>query len=214
MVRSAGGVEVPLRANLISISQRRELRAPIGKVQHKQTDPAAHPDSATARPAESESREVAKPFPKGEHAASRAQTIVVAATPVTPESTLDPNPSPQLSPPHSDSEFQAGTRGQIILLSTLSASKNHAGDLFRALLVEPLPVGSRRSAGGQYPSRQSGRGLPSALAQPPGVSAVDLHGSDGSGRCRSAVAAPASPSSVEVDQQSQSTMCRGKVRSS
>jgi hypothetical protein len=72
----------------------------------------------------------------------RGQTLVLEAA--RPED-FPGAPSPQTLPPSTPvtpAELAAGTQAQVVLLTSLSASKNHPGDSFRARLVEPVRSGS------------------------------------------------------------------------
>jgi len=117
------GREVPLRVSLVSIIRKSELH-PTSKTFHRATDP-----NATKQ----------KPPALG-------QTVILEATGLTPEmiSSLAPaQPASSATVQTSPVKVDTGTRAQVVLLRSLSASKNRPGDSFLARLVEPVRVGSK-----------------------------------------------------------------------
>jgi hypothetical protein len=120
-----GGREVPLRVSLISIMNKSELQPPS-----KTPQSAAGPNSA-------------KQKQKG---STRGQTVILDATGLTPEmiSTLAPaQPASGTAIQTGPVKLDTGTRAQVVLLRSLSASKNRPGDSFLARVVEPVRLGSR-----------------------------------------------------------------------
>ena len=118
-----GGREVPLSVSLVSIMRKSELH-PTSKTSHRATGPN------TAKQKRS----------------TPGQTVILEATGLTPEmiSSLAPaQPASSKAVQTSPVKLDTGTRAQVVLLHSLSASKNHAGDSFLARLVEPVRLGSR-----------------------------------------------------------------------
>jgi len=118
------GREVPLRVSLVSIMSKSELH-PTSKTSH-----------SSAKPANSKR----KPPALG-------QTVILEATGLTPEVILSLAPAPTQATHNTAVEpapvkLDTGTRAQVVLLRSLSASKNRPGDSFLARLVEPVRLGS------------------------------------------------------------------------
>jgi hypothetical protein len=117
------GREVPLRVSLVSIIRKSELHPP-SKAPHSGVK------AATAK---------LKPPAPG-------QTVILEGTALTPEmtSTLAPTqPASSKAVQTSPVKLETGTQAQVVLLRSLSASKNRPGDSFLARLVEPVRLGSR-----------------------------------------------------------------------
>ena len=129
-VLMAGRAEIPLRATFIALTQRAELRA-----------------------------ETAKPAVKGEAAANPGGHASKLKKPVAPwVLTLQVEPEgttfSALAAAHAGKQSSTpavcpepctiadGTRMPLALLGGLSASKNRQGQVFRAVLLEPVLVGS------------------------------------------------------------------------
>jgi hypothetical protein len=205
-VSLASGLEMPLRVNLVSIGRRVEIRAPAKQSGHTQAAIAPGTNPEEKQPLNSGSDASAfEPLSTETNAPVRGQTVVLEADGLTPEQaqTLSLAPSVQrgLTPP----VVAAGTRGQIVLLNSLSASKNHPGDLFRARLIEPVRVGSTvvlpegsvlegkvvKTSPPRWLSRPGSLQMTFTGLTPPGGVTVPL---------------PAAPAGVEVDQRSASTM--------
>jgi hypothetical protein len=119
-----GGREVPLHVSLISIMNKSELHPP-SKTRHSGANP-----------------HIAKQNQKG---STRGQTVILEATGLTPEmiSTLAPTQPASTAIQTSPVKLDTGTRAQVVLLRSLSASKNRRGDSFLARVVEPVRLGSR-----------------------------------------------------------------------
>lgn len=120
-----GGREVPLRVSLISIMNKSELHPP-SKTRHSGANP-----------------NIANQKQKG---STRGQTVILEATGLTPEmiSTLAPTqPASGTAIQTGPVKLDTGTRAQVVLLRSLSASKNRRGDSFLARVVEPVRLGSR-----------------------------------------------------------------------
>jgi hypothetical protein len=142
-VSLADGREVPLHLSLISVAREKHVQAGL----HPKRSPAApattayqgsatsdaKPETPAAPAAELDSQKTAPlrltfTFEGTGLASDGADGIMVgdAASP------SDPATLPAIPP---------GTPAKVILLDSLSASKNHRGDLFRARLIEPVTVG-------------------------------------------------------------------------
>jgi len=128
-----GGVQVPLRATFIALAQRDELRAETEK-----------PAAKAGNSAECEGGRA----PKSQQQKSVAPWVLTLQ--VKPEGTTFPalaearggKPS---SAPVSCPEpctIADGTRMPLVLLQGFSAAKNHQGQSFQAVLLEPVRVGS------------------------------------------------------------------------
>jgi len=128
-----GGAEVPLRATFLALSQRAELRAETAK-------PAAKWGKAADDPAghilKSKQQKTAPPW--------------VLTLQVEPEGTTFPalaeaRAGKEAGAPAACPEpctIAQGTRMPLVLLEGLSASKDHQGQSFQAVLLEPVLVGS------------------------------------------------------------------------
>jgi hypothetical protein len=127
-----GGVDVPLRATFIALSQRAELSADAAK-------PATKAGNSAAREGKRKSKE------------QKAPTPWVLTAQVEPEgesfsALAASRGAQQISSPAACPEpctIAGGTRLPLALLDGLSASKNRQGQLFRAVLLEPVLAGSR-----------------------------------------------------------------------
>lgn len=118
-----GGREVPLRVSLVSTIRKSELHPP-SKAPHSSVK------AATAR--------LKPPAPE--------QTVILEAPGLTAEmtSSLAPaQPASGKAVQSSPVKVDTGTRAQVVLLRSLSASKNRPGDSFLARLVEPVRLGSK-----------------------------------------------------------------------
>jgi hypothetical protein len=124
-----GGGQVPLRTTFIALAQRAELRAETGK------PPARAGNTAAGQGAHAPKSQQQKAVPPW-----------VLTLQVEPEGTTFPAlagkhagaPAPCPEP----CTIADGTRMSLVLLEGLSAAKNHQGQSFQAVLLEPVPVGS------------------------------------------------------------------------
>jgi hypothetical protein len=122
-VSLAGGGQVALRVSLISIIHKSELRPASKKLQS------------------SAGRNITK-----QQRSAPGQTVILEATGLTPDviSTLPlAQPATGVASQTGRVKLDTGTRAQVVLLRSLSASKNRPGDSFLARLVEPVRLGSR-----------------------------------------------------------------------
>jgi len=125
------GAQVPLRATFIALAQRAELNAETKK-------PGARAGNAVAGERERASKQQ-KPVPPW-----------ILTVQVEPEGTTFPalaaararNQSSASAPCPEPCTIADGTRMPLVLLDGLSASKNHQGQSFQAMLLEPVLVGS------------------------------------------------------------------------
>ena len=134
------GLQVPLQVHLISIGRRYEIHAPAKKSNAKPAAAAATPGGPPSGPGSDPAG--SEPAHRERKSVVRGQTVILEAAAPTPEQTRELSALPPAPPPVTQPVVAAGTRGQIILLTSLSASKNHPGDLFRARLIEPVRAGS------------------------------------------------------------------------
>ena len=140
VVTLPSGLEVRLHVNLISIGRRFEIRAPAEKSSDVRVTRAAG-SKPGEKPSVTSGSDASEASFAEKKTALRGQTVILEAAALTPEQGRDL----RLSLPvlHAlPQPVAAGTRGEIILVSSLSASKNHPGDVFSARLIEPVRVGS------------------------------------------------------------------------
>lgn len=121
-----------------------------------------------------------------------------------PSTASEENPASPVSPLLSET-LAAGTKAETILLDRLSASKNHAGDLFQARLVEPVRLGSRvvLPEGALFEGRVAKSVPPRWLSRPGSLYLTFTKFAQPTGGGAGIVA---SPTGVEVDQRSRITM--------
>ena len=130
----AGGAEIPLRVSLISIGPRSEVHPKPGKSAQPAAQSAVHAEAASPAPQHAQpGKKATGPIVTLEAAGLTAGELAAA----TSDATVSPAALP-LGPV----TLATGTQAKIILLSSISAGKNHAGDLFQARLVQPVRVGS------------------------------------------------------------------------
>ena len=127
-----GGGQVPLRATFIALTQRAELRAETEK-------PAAKEGKAADPSGPAPKSKQQKPVPPW-----------VLTLQVEPEGTTFPalaeaRAGKDAGAPAACAEpctIADGTRMPLVLLEGLSAAKNHQGQTFQAVLLEPVRVGA------------------------------------------------------------------------
>jgi hypothetical protein len=132
-VLMAGGVQVPLRSTFIALTQRAELRAETEK-------PAAKGGQAAA--------DASGPAPKLKQ--QKPVSPWVLTLQVEPEGTTfaalaEARAGKDAGAPAACPEpctIANGTRMPLVLLEGLSAAKDHQGQTFRAVLLEPVRVGA------------------------------------------------------------------------
>ncbi len=188
-----GGAEVPLRATFIALTQRAELRA------------------GTKKPA---GKAVA--YPGGPAPKSKPQKAVspwVLTLQVEPEGTTFPAlaearagrgaGAPAACP--EPCTIADGTRMPLVLLQGLSAAKNHRGQTFQAVLLEPVLVGSTIAVpqGSILQGVLAKRVPPRRLYRPGSLNLLFTHLSLPDG---AATAIAASPVAAEVDRGTHMTM--------
>jgi hypothetical protein len=133
------GTEVPLSVSLISIQTERSIHTKLSANALLPTASATHaeqpnaPSTAASVPPE-RSKEKAKPILTLQATTSEASQFSNLAADVG-------SPSPRAST--GPVTLATGTPAKIILLDTVSASKSHPGDAFRARLIEPIWLGSQ-----------------------------------------------------------------------
>ncbi len=191
-----GGVQVPLRATFIALAQRDELRA--------------EKDKPAAKAANSAEREGGR-APKSHQQKCVAPWVLTLQ--VEPEGTT----FPALAEAHvgkgagtsaacpEPCTIADGTRMSLVLLKGLSASKDHQGQSFQAVLLEPVLVGSTIA----IPQGSILRGVlakrvpPRRLYRPGALNLLFTHLALPDG---AATAIAASPVAVEVDRGTHMTM--------
>jgi hypothetical protein len=126
-----GGAPVPLRATFIGLSQRTELSAKAAKPAHRARKSAAGQDGGVPKP-----RQAVPPWILALHVEPESTTFpaLAAARAENPSSGGVSCPEP--------CNIASGTRMPLVLLQGLSASKNHQGQSFQAVLLEPILLGS------------------------------------------------------------------------
>jgi hypothetical protein len=130
------GTEVPLSVSLIAIQNERSIytKPSANALLPTASAPATHaeepnaPSTAAAVPSE-HSKEKAKPILTLQATTWEASQF--------PKSAVDED-SPSARAPTASVTLATGTPAKIILLDTVSASKSHPGDAFRARLIEPI----------------------------------------------------------------------------
>jgi len=127
------GTRIPLRVSFLSAVHQVEVSA--------RAKPAAHPQEVT----QATSKEMAgNKKAKQQMSGSGPTWILEAERPGgrdLPPTASGENCSNPVPPPVPEM-LAAGTQAKVILLERLSASKNHAADLFQARLLEPVCLGS------------------------------------------------------------------------
>ena len=143
----SGGIEVPLRVSLISISRKVEAHAGA-----KSKKPAQSAASPVIQPGAANAGAAAVPAAERNGAEQGAcaparqrgnQTIILeAAGPAgLPARRGGEGPTPALPP--GPVTLPTGTQAQVVLLGSVSAGKSRTGDSFQARLVEPVLLGSK-----------------------------------------------------------------------
>jgi hypothetical protein len=126
------GRQVPLQLTMISAGRQSEVKVGAGtrKTMKSTTFDASHArvvDGSKIRAAE-----LTLTFEATEQSSDADEG---SAASLTPKNAVSAGPPSFLAP-------KVGTEARVILLSALSASKNHRGDSFRARLVEPVQRGN------------------------------------------------------------------------
>ena len=195
-VLAPGGAEVPLRATFIALTQRAELRAETAK-------PAARAGNSTAGEGGSAPKvQQQKPVPPW-----------VLTLQVEPEGTTFPALAEARAGIHASAPaicpepctIADGTRMPLVLLAGLSAAKNHQGQTFQAVVLEPVLVGSTIAIpqGSILQGVLAKRVPPRRLYRPGSLNLLFTHVTLPNG---SATAIAASPISAEVDRGTHMTM--------
>ena len=143
-VSLADGREAPLSVSLISLARERQVQAKARKKQLSRVPATAADQDPAASDAGLES---AKSFTAGTATRKKKTpelTFTLAGAELAANGTEGSarDSAPPTSDPANPLVLPAGTPAKVILLGSLSASKSHAGDLFRARLVEPVRVGT------------------------------------------------------------------------
>ena len=197
-----GGGQVPLRATFIALTQRAELRAETEKAAAKGGKAAA--DASGPAPKSKQQ----KPVPPW-----------VLTLQVEPEGTTFPalaeaRAGKDAGAPAACPEpctIADGTRMPLVLLEGLSAAKNHQGQTFRAVLLEPVRVGAAIAIpqGSILQGVLAKRVPPRRLYRPGSLNLLFTHLSLPNG---AATAIAAFPVAAEVDRGTHMTMdCEGRI---
>ena len=135
----AGGQEIPLRLSVISIAREKHVAA------HVRSKHSSAPEMSAGQGASTIPSVPASQLPREARAAKHAGMIVTFEA--TGARDLDGAhlAAGEMPPPGGPSRPQiipSGTAAKVVLLDSLSASKNHPGDVFHARLVEPVQNGT------------------------------------------------------------------------
>ncbi len=191
-----GGAEIPLRATFIALAQRVELSAETAK-------PAAKGGDA----ATSQGGQAAKSKPQ------KTDPSWVLTLQVEPEGTTFPalavaragKGAGAVAPCPEPCTIADGTRMPLVMLEGLSASKDHQGQSFQAVLLEPVLVGSAIAIpqGSILQGVLAKRVPPRRLYRPGSLNLMFTHLALPDG---AAIAIAASPVAAEVDRGTHMTM--------
>jgi len=126
-----GGAPVPLSATFITLSQRTELSAKTAKPANRVGKSPGGQDGHAPKP-----RKAAPPWTLTLQVEPESTTFsaLAAARAGSPSSGPVSCPEP--------CNIATGTRMSLVLLQGLSASKNHQGESFQAVLLEPILLGT------------------------------------------------------------------------
>ena len=144
------GKELPLEVSFLSIASERQVQARARKPAAGSAAAVSPAAGAGAPPMEAQSS------PSNDATARKASGSAPSPLPIAtfeaailsagfPEGLPDTSPlasSDQTTVEREAVTLEAGTQANVILLETISASKNHAGDSIDARLIEPVRVGS------------------------------------------------------------------------
>ena len=133
-----GDKEVSLQLSLISVSREKQVRAKPRSKKHPGATPDPSGQELTANGAQQETPAVPSAVPAGKKAATPGLTYTFEGAGWAPDSAAG---GPFSQNPTGLPAIPPGTPARVILLGSLSASKNHPGDLFRARVIEPVRVG-------------------------------------------------------------------------
>jgi len=144
-ILTSGGIEVPLRVSVISISRkvRAEAKAkkPAQSVGSSQSQAEAASSGSATVPAPENNRKRHGTSPPAKPRIG--QTIVLEGADSVRLPAPMPSDTPTPSLPPGPVTLPTGTQAQVVLLTSISAAKSRPGDSFRARLVEPVRLDSR-----------------------------------------------------------------------
>jgi hypothetical protein len=190
-----GGEEIPLRATFIALSQRAQLKARTGKTATAATNASADTGGKATKSPQSK-----MPLPwvltlQVEPEASTLQALAEARAGNGTGTSACPEPC----------TIAEGTRMPAVLLGGLSASKDHNGQTFQAMLLEPVLTDSKVAIpqGTIVQGVLAKRVPPRRLYRPASVSLLFTRLVLPSG---ATTAIAASPVAVEVDRGTHMTM--------
>lgn len=159
-----GGKEVPLRATFIALSQRAELSAETAKPAARTGDAAAGEGGHATM---SKPQKPAPPWVLTLQAEAEGTTFTALAEARAGSEAGAPAPCPE------PCTIAEGTRMPLVLVGGLSASRDHQGQSFQAVLLEPVLAGSSIAIPqGRFVQGVLARRVPPRLAEP-GVHAFD-----------------------------------------
>jgi hypothetical protein len=191
-----GGVEVPLRATFIALTQRAELRAETAKPAAKGGKAADDPGGHVLK---SKHQKTAPPRVLTLQVEPEGTTLPVLAEARAGKKAGSPAACPE------PCTIAQGTRMPVVLLKGLSASKDHQGQPFQAVLLEPVLVGSTIAIpqGSILQGVLAMRVPPRRLYRPGSLNLLFTHLTLPNG---AATAIAASPVAAEVDRGTHMTM--------
>lgn len=129
-----GGQEIPLRATFIVLNQRAQLKAPAARI------------TTTATNATAMGNVKSKKSPQSKTPPPWVLTLQVKPEDATLQDLVEARAGKGTSAAEACAEpctIAEGTRMPAVLLGGLSASKNHDGQTFRAMLLEPVLTDSK-----------------------------------------------------------------------
>ena len=142
-VTAPDGTESPLHVSLISVSRRMELQPQ--KARKRQPKNNSTNDASTIQAAATETKaSTTQPDRTGSERSKPTDGPIMALEAHVPDSEASAGDAVMtMARPEGAVTLPPGTACRILLLSGLSASKSHAGDVVQARLLEPLIQDSR-----------------------------------------------------------------------
>ncbi len=139
------GCEVPLRASFIGLRRRVEVRA-LARKQGSDAEKAKQQEAKAGAGTHQSQKD--QPETGHEDPSGPALVLVLEVEPADGSfsalaAVLHETPSTYPEASTGPATIAPGTRARLVLLQSLSASKNHPGDSFDARLLEPVRLGSR-----------------------------------------------------------------------
>ena len=135
----AGGQDIPLKLSLLSMGREKHVRA---QKRAKTSRVSKTPASQGAIDVQPELAAQGAEGTRVEKRAGLALTFKAAKEIEGGDDGARPGGMPSSSDPSRPPVIAAGTSAKVVLLDSLSASKNHPGELFHARLIEPVRDGT------------------------------------------------------------------------